>query len=271
MRRRLVVVVALLVGAAVIGAGWLWLGRDAARPVTIDEARERAGEGSTEPPGTGTSAPGSPIRPAAGVYRYTGSGGERLSLPPLSQDQGPTIPAAVSHLDDGCWSIRFDYSTNHWQSWTYCPQGGDLVETGGRSWQRWMVGTTAITNLTSASCETSVALPAERRPGQVWEARCTATNESVEGEAVSAGPLTFVGEEDLDVGGKTVRAARFLRERTLTGAQTGTERTDLWLAVDTGLPLRNERELRVEADTPIGRSTYTEEAHFELADLDPAS
>ena len=271
MSRRLMVSIAVLVAAALIGGGWLWLRRDTAQPVSIDDALDRLEQSPTQPSSSSaTTLSDAPTRPAPGVYRYTGSGQEKLSVPPLSQSQGPTIPATVEHLDDGCWSIRFDYSTNHWQSWTYCPNGTDLVETGGESWQRWMVGATAITNLTSATCDQSMVLPADRRPNQVWQASCVVTNESVSGEALSAGPYTFLGEEDIDVDGATVRASRFLRERTITGAQEGTERSDVWFAVETGLPLRNERVVQVETDTPVGTSTYTEEARFDLASLDPA-
>jgi hypothetical protein len=269
-------VIAVVAVAAIVGIGWVWLQRDTARPVTIDEARDRF-DGSTSTTGPGsssTTAPeehDAPDRPAAGVYEYSGSGTAHLSIPPLSQDQGPTIPGTVTHLDGGCWTIRFDYSSNHWQSWTYCPDGADLVENGGESWQRWIIGAAAITNLTTATCEDAPMLPAQREPGQSWDHRCVTTNESVSGEAVSAGPYTFVGEETLDVGGTPVQAAHFRRERTLSGAQSGTEQTDAWFATDTGMPLRNERSLRVETDTPVGHSTYTEDGSFELTSLEPAT
>lgn len=270
MSRGVKVVIAVLALAGFGLAAWLWLQRDTARPVTVEEAAERrtatsatGGDATSVPAGDG------PTRPAAGVYEYAGSGSESLTLPPLSQDQGPTVPATVEHLDDGCWSIRFDYSTNHWQRWDYCPRGSDLVEIGGGSWQRWMVGATAITNLTTATCDDAMVLPAARRRDLEWLHRCVATNESVEGEAVSAGPYRFVGDEDLTVGSATVRAAHFVRERTMSGAQEGTERSEVWFALDTGLPIRNERRIEVRTDTPVGASTYTEDASFELVAVDP--
>jgi hypothetical protein len=280
-RRWLVIglVVAVLAGVA----GWLAVGRGRARPVTLDEARARTtttGPGgpsvpSSEPDGSGgpssTDGGGSPalVLPVAGVYEYTGSGRERLSLPPLSQDQGPTIPATVEYGDPGCWSIRFDYSTNHWQTWSYCLRGTDLVEVGGLSWQRWMIGATAITNLTTSTCDDAPVLPADREPEQEWVGRCTSTNEAVEGEAVSEGPYRYVGEETVEVDGVDVVTARFVRERAMSGAQEGTERSEVWFAVDSGLPVRNERAISVATDTPVGASTYTEDGGFELAALEP--
>lgn len=250
----------MVVVVVVVSVGLTWaLTRDPAREVTVDEARERASDDTTPTGATDVE------RPAPGVYEYQGTGRESLSVPPLSQDQGPTIPGTVELADDGCWTLRVDFSTNHWQSWRYCRDGADLVESGGQSWQRWMIGPTAVTNLTTSTCEATVALPAERTEGQEWPARCTTTNEAVEGEAISSGVLRFEGEEDVDLGGTTVRVAHLVREREMSGAQEGTERTDLWVAVDTGLPVRNERRVEAATDTPVGRSTYTETGSFELA------
>lgn len=272
VRRWLIVGVALV--AVVMVAGWLALGRNRARPVSIDEARARtstttSSEDPSGPPSTGGPGEGALVRPAAGVYEFAGSGREGLSLPPLSQDQGPTIPATVEHGDPGCWSIRFDYSTNHWQTWSYCIRDADLVEVGGLTWQRWMIGATAITNLTTSTCDDAPVLPAVREPDQEWPGTCTSINEAVSGEAVSEGPYRYVGEETLEVGGAEVVAAHFVREREMSGAQEGTERSEVWFAVDSGLPVRNERAISVATDTPVGASTYTEDGEFRLTSLEP--
>ncbi len=253
------VVVLLGAGAAVVVA----LTRNRARPVSISDAQRRL------PSTTGREVAAG--RPAPGVYEYRGSGTERLSLPPLSQKEGPTIPGSVVWAGAaGCWRFRLDFSTNHWQDWTYCRQGNDVVERGGRSWQRWMIGPQAFTNLTTSRCDPgTMVLPTPRTPGQEWSARCAGTSGQVKGVGVSAGPYRFVADEDLKVGGTTVRAAHFLRLRTMTGAQQGTERSDVWFAADTGLPLRNRRTIRAKTDTVVGSSTYTEVGQFELVSLHP--
>ena len=91
----------------------------------------------------------------------------------------------------------------------------------------------------------------------------------MEGETVSAGTYRAVGEESIDVGGTEVRTQHFSSERTMTGAQTGTERSELWFALDTGLPVRNERSITADSDTPIGTTTYTEEGAFSLVSTEP--
>ena len=180
------------------------------------------------------------------------------------------MPGTVELGDDGCWTFRIDYSTNHWQSWDQCPQGDDVVETGGKAWQRWMIGPTAITNLSDFTCaDGAMRLPADTEDDQEWTARCTGTNEAVEGEAVSEGTYRFIGEKKIKVGDATVTAHGFVSERTMSGAQTGTERNEMWFAADTGLQVRNERTAEVRTDTPIGESTYTETGEVHLVSVDP--
>ncbi len=245
---------------AVVAAGLALTLRDNARPVTVDEARERT---TSTSPGVDDDAA---VRPAAGVYRYEGTGTEELSTPPLSQSQGPTMPATVEWLDDGCWSFRIDYSSNHWQSWDYCPEGDVVAETSGSTWQRWMIGATAITNLSTFDCEPgSVVVALDAAPDDEWQGRCTGTNEAISGETVSQGPDRFVGEEVVEVDGVGVRTQHFVSERTMSGAQVGTDRSDVWFQVGTGLPVRNRRSISAATDTPVGSSTYTEVGEFQLA------
>lgn len=263
MRAKWIVVGVVAVLALVIGAGIVLTLRNDARPVELDEARQRT-TSTTEP------EPAEQRRPEPGVYRYEGTGTESLSLPPLSQDQGPTMPGTVEWGEDGCWTFRIDYSSNHWQSWEHCPDGDDLVEAGGQSWQRWMIGATAITNLSDFTCDDgAVVLAGDPEPDQEWDVRCTGTNEAVSGEAVSEGPYRYVGEEDVTVGEATVRTRHFVRERTMSGSQEGTERTEVWYAVEDGMPIRNERTIEVRTATPVGNSTYTETGEFHLVSLEP--
>jgi hypothetical protein len=261
-RRRWASVAVAAIALLVIGVVALFVAsQDRARPVSVEEARDRLGTAATDE--------GDEDRPDEGVYRYEGTGSESLSVPPLSQDQGPTMPATVEHLDDGCWSFRLDYSTNHWQVWDYCPGAEGLTERGGSTWQRWMVGTTALTNLSSFECPSSLVVPTERTAGQRWNARCEGTNELVDGASVSAGTTEFVGDETLDVGGEQVPVAHFRSERTMSGSQEGTDRADWWFAADTGLLVRNRRTIEVRTATPVGTSTYREEGEFRLAELEP--
>ncbi len=260
-RRRWPWAVLGLVLVLVAAALALALGTDHAHEVSLRQAEARVGGG------TGSVADG---RPAPGVYAYTGSGTERLSLPPLSQSEGPTIPGTVTLEGADCWVLRLDYSTHHWQTWRYCEHGDDLWEAGGQTWQLWAVGPLDVTNLSTFTCAAgSMALPATGSIGQVWHSRCTGTNSTVSGTTVTAGPYRLVGTSTLTVGGTPTRTVHFQRLRTDTGAQRGTEQADVWLDARTGLPLVLEQHLRVTTDTSFGTSTYTQDGVMRLTSLSP--
>ena len=255
-----------VLGAVVLvaGAGVLVfvLTANRAKPVSLYQAESRLGNGRLGTPGS--------ARPAPGVYQYTGSGTEQLSLPPLSQAEGPSLPGTVTLQGSNCWLFRIDYSTHHWQTWNYCRHGSDLWEAGGQTWQLWSVGPVNVTNLSSFTCAPgTMALPVDAAPGERWQSRCTGTNTSVSGTTTSAGPYKFIGLDTIRVGRTPVTAAQFLRLRTDSGAQKGTERSEVWFSTSTGLPLRVQQQIKLTTATPFGTSTYTQNGVFTLASLAP--
>lgn len=230
-----------------------------AHEVTLGQAEQRLGRRSLGIAGA---------RPAPGVYDYTGSGTEHLSLPPLSQGEGPTMPGTVTLKGANCWVFRIDYSSHHWQTWEYCRHDGATLEAGGQSWQLWSIGPLNETNLSTFSCVPgTMSMPAQALPGQVWEGRCTGTNTSVRGTTVSADRYRFVGLTTLSIGGRQVRTARFMQVLTDSGAQHGTDRAEVWLDAANGLPFRLRQQITVTTATPFGSSTYTQSGMFSLVSL----
>lgn len=209
------------------------------------------------------------LRPPQGVYLYRGEGNDQLDVPPRTQAQGPEMPATVTHRADGCWTFRIDYSTNHWQTWDYCPHDGGLDEAGGSTYQRWDFGVFANESTSTFTCDDAPVIKAEQRPGDVWQQSCTGSTSGTEGTTTTAGPYRYVGEETLRIGDRSVRAYRYHRERTTSGNQSGGESSDVWFAAETGLPLRNERHLEARTATVIGEVHYTETGEFQLTDLTP--
>jgi hypothetical protein len=249
------VVVAVAVSVVALAA-------DRARQVTLREAEARAGGTAG---GTATNG-----RPSPGVYAYAASGTERLSLPPLSQTEGPTVPGTVSLVGTDCWVLRLDYSTHHWQTWRYCQHGADLWEEGGTTWQLWAVGPLDVTNRSTFTCDAGAqSLPAQGSVGSTWRSRCTGTNSTIAGTTVSTGPYRLVGTGVLVIGGTRVPGVHFHRTRTDAGSQRGTEQADVWLDARTGLPLRLEQHLRVVTSTQFGTSTYTQDGTLRLTSVTP--
>lgn len=229
--------------------------------VTMTQAEARLG------PVGGSAGNG---RPAQGVYRYVGSGTESLTLPPLSQPEGPVVPGTVTWKGSNCWTLRLDYSSHHWQTWNYCLHQGSLWEAGGLTWQLWSVGPIDVTNTSTFVCSPHTeALPVGGQPGERWQSKCRGTNSSVKGVTITAGPYVFEGYAYLRIDGTRVRAAHFLRLRTDSGAQQGTERSEVWFDTQTGLPLRLEQHLHIRTSTPFGTSTYTQNGSLALTSLLP--
>lgn len=264
MKRVILIAVGSLLVVVVVFAV-LWR-RSGPHEVSTDEARRRFAQSSSS-----TQAPDAAVlRPAAGVYVYRGTGTEHLSVPPKRQSQGPRMPATVTHQSDGCWTLRIDFSSQHWQTWIYCPRNGGLVELGGQTFERWDFVVTKYDSTSQFSCDPpSVAMRAEMRPGDHWQQSCRGTSSGTKGEAVSSGQYTFIGDEVVVVGGRDVPAHHFRQLRTLSGSQTGTQTTDYWFAKQNGLLLRNRRAVTVHTDTVIGSSTYTERGSFLLTSLQP--
>ena len=255
----------VLVAAAFGVVVFLWQ-RNSAHEVSVDDARRRYDQSanSTQPVAPAV------LRPAAGVYLYRGSGNESLTLPPKDHAQGPDMPATVVHRADGCWTFRIDYSSAHWQQWTFCPTDGGLVEVGNQTFETWDFVFTTYDSATTMTCDPpSVLVRAGMRPGDSWTQECRGTSSNSPGETVTAGPYTFVGDTTVDVGGTKVPAHHFRQVRKLSGVQQGDQVVDLWLDRDTGLMLRNVRSQTVRTDTPVGASTYTETGNFRLTTLTP--
>jgi hypothetical protein len=264
-RARIVAATAVVVLIAGVATFIVLLNRGSSRPVSMEEAQRRAG--------TATSAQSSdtvPLQPAAGVYLYRGEGTERLDKPPLTQTQGPDIPGTVTHLEGGCWRLRVDYSTNHWQSWDYCPAGSGLTENAGEFFQRLDLVVAKVDTSSSYTCDPPVdAIRSTQEAGDEWMQECRGTSTGSDGEVISSGPYTFVGAERLDIGGTDVEALHYHRLRNLTGGQSGTEDVNVWFDAATGLPLRNERVITVHSGALIGGVTYEENGGFQLTSMTP--
>lgn len=86
---------------------------------------------------------------------------------------------------------------------------------------------------------------------------------------MSTGPHQFKGLTTMSVGSTPVQATHFLRLRTDSGAQRGTERSEVWFSTSTGLPLRVQQDIKVTSPTPFGTSTCTQVGVFVLKSLVP--
>lgn len=271
------------VGAvAVVGFGVttiLFLTRDDPDPMPVEEVIAAFRSTTTtitrsSATASTTSSPGerrAPLRPPEGVYVMEGEGSEAISFPPVSQDDGETMPATVGHDPDGCWTFTLFYNEAHWQDWELCARGDDLVETGGHTFQRWDFGVVTVENVSTFVCDPPARLiPRDADARSTRGRSCVGTNDQVSGTTTSTGTLTFVGIEPLSIGGEVLDALHVRSDNILSGAQTGEDVSDLWFSVIDGLPLRGERDAVVESDSPVGAVSYTEQGWWQLTSTVPA-
>lgn len=266
----LVVVGVVLV--LVLGGFWFASRGEKVQQTSEDEARSRLTPGATAPAGTEATG-ASPMLggpPAAGLYRYTGSGREHTSFPELSEDQGPAMPATVTLKPDGCWVFRIDYNTHHWQEWTMCTVGGQLTEQTGSTFSRRNIGGLDIDNTSTFVCTPPVVVvAAPDQDGSVRPRSCVGSGSLIKDPSTAAGTMTVVGHETIDVGGQAIPTVHVRDDLSYSGAQSGSEKSDNWYDVRTGLPVRNSHDITVITTTPFGEITYTETSTFTLQTPSP--
>lgn len=210
-------------------------------------------------------------RPSQGVYRYEGSGSEKLSLQAASQQIGPSVPVTVTWQGDDCWVFRVDFNSNHWQTWTYCQDGETMSDHGGEVFQRFDFVVMAPESHSASICDPpALTVRPDMGPGQSWAQQCTIETDG-QGTSKMDGPLTFVGRESVGVGGKEIPTNHFKAARTYEGSQRGEAELDTWFALDTGLPLRSQWRTTVESSSPIGDVGYAEQGSWWITDLVPST
>ncbi len=208
--------------------------------------------------------------PEPGVYQLVGEGREAISFPPVEQSDGATMPMTISDRSEGCWRVRIDYNEAHWQNWDLCRDGDTVTESTGRTWQRWDFGAAVVDNLSTFTCEPpAVFVVFDAESGTVIERSCMGISEAVSGTATSDGTVTVIGNETVPIDGEEVEAIHLRYRNDFSGAQTGQEDLELWLSIADGLPLRGERTVTIDSDSPVGTVTYTEEGTWSLRSTVP--
>jgi hypothetical protein len=208
--------------------------------------------------------------PEPGVYLADGEGREAISFPPVSQQDGTPIPVRVETLADDCWRVRVDFNEAHWQDWTYCLVDESVVDRGGKTFQRWDFGATKVENVSEFTCDpAAVVIDPDAQDGDRWEQSCVGTSSQVTGTTASAGSQEFLGEERLRIGGREVVTRRYRQDRAISGTQQGRTTVEGWFEVESHLPVRMEREVRIDSDSPVGTITYTESGWWQLTSLVP--
>ena len=239
---------------------WFWYHSGAhALPTSVAIERFRNAQGASGP------AAG----PTPGIYLYTGSGTESVTLPPKSQSEGPSIPGTVTGRAKGCFEFRLDYSDVHWQDWIYCPRGGGLVTVSRAGYYRWNFVAFTIDDTSTYICSpAALTIPERLVTGARNAMSCTGTNDHLStGPVLMTGTATVMGTATLHVGSASVPAVHIRERAAFSGGQQGTNDADTWYAVATGLPLRGTWSTQVSTPSPVGTSTLNAHGTFSLTSM----
>lgn len=241
-----------------------------------------AGAGATEAPGgSGASATGGAgggaavLVPRFGAYTFTGSGSEKtMPFLPNPVAQGPTKPATVTDAGGGCWRLSIRQNANHGDEATFCA-GADASLTLDSlvTHQTNNLGAFGqIDSTLTTTCRPRVAVvePA-MAPGARFPLNCTnhteVTNVAAPADMNATGSVTFVGIETVAVGGVPVAAYHLRQDVDLVptdGTQPGSRVSDVWIATDNGMVLRERRSMTASAKLLGQVSTYIETSEHVL-------
>ena len=253
-------ILALGMGAAVtvglVGIGlWFFLFRSPATQVDLSQALRLYRQ--AQRPGTATA---DPRLPPPGVYRYRTSGGEQLSLGGIAR----TFPAVTQMIVTGtrCATMDWEPFEQHVEGLVECPATGQGVRVDSLPTYEEIAG---IRSTTDIRCPPDAYLvPPRPAVGATWRATCAAPGTAV----AYAGQL--LGTSSVDVAGRVVPALHVRITLTISGAESGSNPTDYWLAERSGVILRQQETVALgQRNGPLGSVRYSEEMTISLDALSP--
>ena len=211
---------------------------------------------------TATEAAAIPA-PRPGIYQFTVKGSEAPAGKPLY----PQVKAVLTAGENGCWSMAWDLSESHDDSYRFCagPEGVSLAGYRFSTTQRITVD---VTNTVEMTCDTPLMLaPTQPVVGVVSEATCSGTDENNFSKVPMSGVVrTEVAGMEAGPGGDNIHIK--MEEYYQHPEFEVSYLTDFWVSSATGMITRIERDL-VVAIIPIDIS-ITEKSAFFLDSLEPS-
>ena len=248
-RRAWAAVLAVVIGApAFIIGGKYWVS-----DVDLDRAVARFREAG---PLAARSEPG---LPEPGVYQYRTTGGERISFLNYRRDYSSTTMRIVTRHGCGVREEQW-FLVQHMEYYDRC--GEQLVSYGTDIAYWWTHGTQDF--VCTAGGTLDMAGPG-RRPGDRVEWTCA-------DEDTKAAQVTeYLGDEDVVVDGRAVRARHTRWVTTFSGATVGVATVEDWFDPANGLVLKEKRSIGLRVGSPfVGRLDYIDQSEFTLLSYTPA-
>ncbi len=203
------------------------------------------------PSPTTATTPAPPVQPAAGVYRYTTTGGDAVDALGGASHQYPATSTITVTVDGCATTQRWTAAEERWDELTTC--AGD----GGVQLQRFA----SLHRFFGADDNEATTCDGQPRPlgaaaGTTWATRC------VDGDEAATWTGTVVGAETAVVGGESV-AVEHVVVTIDDGDARDSQRTETWYLAGTDIVVRRISDIATTEGSPVGDVHYTE--HYEIA------
>jgi hypothetical protein len=213
-----------------------------AKPVQEASVDQAVADFRSAKPAAATAA--NKAAPAGGVYTYRSSGSSDLKVPLFGtehRDLPESVPAVL--LRDGdCWDLTVRFFEEHQWATRYCRGEDGAVHHPSSETVNVHFGQKVTA---SSACEPDEVIVAKMSPGASWSQRCTTKNDSGMGGPSSVDTeMTFVGIEEVEVGGEKVKALHIHRDVTMSGKQTGTTTRDYWFEESSALLVKFRHRMK---------------------------
>lgn len=200
-------------------------------------------------------------RPAAGTYTYAADGYQEVSVDGSRRDYPATVAAAVARSGADAWSLELDVPDSTRDRFDFERAGDEL------RWTRWEVERTFLgqTRVEVYQCAPAAYHVPDGASGRTAKVSC-------EGDASTlTGTLTQTDDVPVTLGdGTTVTATKLVIESVESGEAEGRGRIELWLEPETGMRLREVRDISSTQQTRFGPVEYREEVDLLLESLTAA-
>jgi hypothetical protein len=199
--------------------------------------------------------------PTSGVYRFTTSGSEHLSMGGISRSF-PAVSDMIVTQTAGCATMKWDPLVEHMEGLVECAQKNGALDIQSALSYEQIAGTQTTSVI---KCPTGTTfVPSDPTVGERWHATCHSKGERV----VFSGQI--LGQANVDVGGRQVPALHMSLNLSFSGSQSGTNPNSYWVSRQNGLILRQDESVDVAQKTgPFGSVRYTEQMAIALDSVTP--
>jgi hypothetical protein len=200
------------------------------------------------------------LLPPSGVYAFTTSGGEQLSVAGISRSFPATTRMVVT--EGRCATEAWEPLQQHTEQMVVCPSHGTGLTMTTSTTYEAIAGQQTTSTI---HCGVGAYVVPPVGSGRTWQAGCRAP-----GQAITLhGRLLGTGTVVVDGHPTPVEHTRVTLD--FDGTQTGTNPTDYWIVPTDGLIVREVESVDLTQEAgALGRVRFTEQMAVQLMSTTPA-